>query len=197
MTEQINPLSLLPETAFNRTHSTKFAPKLSFDERCSVLALVRANVSRKIVSEALGIDRRTVGHITNETSLHYRNVRQEYKRIGHDDFIAKYVTEEVARKVAEVANKPVDVVHATGNPSERARAKAGVHTVKPEQCSYSHRLEIKFFHKNEDEGIAATGWHYRDLDSKTDSDTWFHNGEESLMSSSAAFAFAQDNLTDD
>jgi len=198
MTESTNPLSLLPESAFNRPQSTKFAAKMSFEERCAVLALVASNVNRVIVSEAMGVDRRTVGHIVNPASSHYRNVRQEMSRMGRDEFVAKYITEEVAKRVSEVANKTIP--EAEKGPSERARGKAGVHTVHPAQCGYSHRLEIKFWRVGDKpthgQEITEKGWYYRDLDSKDDADTWFHNGEESLQTSSAALTFAESNLMD-
>lgn len=187
-----DPLSLIPQHAFVKNGTGKFAPKLNHDERCAVLALVKAGVRRDLVARAFGLDRRTVGHIVNPQSARYKDVRNEYKNFGHEEFVVKYLTEEVAMKVAaaedpEKAPKPTT--------SARSNRMQGIHHVKPPQCSYEHRVEIKYLTGAEAE--YGEGWYFRDLDSKTAPDMWFHNGEESRKTSHACYDEMLVNLMDD
>jgi hypothetical protein len=128
-------------------------------------------------------------------------VRKEAEKEGHDAFISKYVTEDVAKRVADaVKAMPKEGIPARAStpgtvPSARANKCAGIQVVKPEQCAYSHRLEIAWREAADTEGHDL-GWHYRDLDSK-DEDMWLHNGPESLMTSQACLEAAKLNLTDD
>lgn len=190
-----DPLSLIPQGNFIKHHTGKFAPKLNDDERCAILALVKSGLRRERVAAAYGLDRRTVGHIANPQSPRYKEIRNKYKAMGHDDFVKEYLTEEVALKIASL---PADETTApkmdTSAPSPRANRLAGSHKVKPEQCEYEHRLEIKYCKAGEE--TEFEGWHFRDLDSKNP-ESWFHNGPESLRSSHACYDAAVENLLDD
>jgi len=185
-----SPLSLIPQEDFKNSNSGKFAPKLNEEERCSVMALVQSGVKRERVAVAFNIDRRTVGHIVNEQSVRYRSVRKKYRALGHDDFVAKYLTESVALKVAALPRE-IEAPKPAGGISPRANRLAGRHTVHPDQCGYDHHVEIKYH----DEGEAGPGWYYRDEDSKAP-DTWFHNGAASLATSQACYDALLENLLD-
>lgn len=184
-------LSLIPESAFVKK-SGKFQPKLSFDDQCSVLAFVLKGVSRPLVAQAFGIDRRTVGHIVNMTGIKYHNVRKRLKALGPDDFAAEYLTESWAMKIAEAARNATDHEQDVALANRRAASHAGIHMVKPDQCRTTHRIEIAFLERQGDQ----PGWHYRDLDSSTP-DLWFHNGEVSLRSSKACLDAVMENLVED
>src|SRR5262245_4445022 len=57
----------------------RFAAKLTFDQRCQVLALHRLGVTREDLAMMFGINRRTVTHIYNPQSEHYKSVREKEK----------------------------------------------------------------------------------------------------------------------
>lgn len=191
-----DPLSLIPQSSFVKHNDGKFAPKLSEDERCAVLALVKSGIRRDVVAEAFSLDKRTVGHIANDASGRYKTVRAKYKNEGHDEFIAKYLTEDVARRVAAVdlpaAEKPVP---APNGVSRRADRLAGVHKIDPAPGlrEYPHEVEIKFMAGNEE---MPDGWYYRHLTSKTDTESWLHFGDESRKTSSACLQAVMENLFD-
>lgn len=192
MNDHASPLSLIPAHHFAQSGGTgKFAPKLTQEERCAILALVKSGVKRDTIAAAYDLDRRTVGHIVNPQSPRYKEIRNRYRATGHDEFIAEHLTEEVALKIASVAsdNSPAEKGNA---PSPRANRLAGTHTVKPEQCSYPHRIEIKY----RPDGEFGPGWYYRDLDSKEHPDDWFHNGDDSRKTSHACYDEAVANLMD-
>lgn len=197
----MNHLALIPKEAMTASKTGEFAAKMTFEERCAVLACVVYGVSRPIVALAFSINRRTVTHVVNEHSIHYKDVRKKLKELGKDEFIKEYLTESVARKVAEAAQQHGAMAHSEPDvtpgtvPSARANKKAGINVVQPEQCSYSHRLEIAFM--GVEDWAGDIGWHYRDLDDKTAPDTWLHNGPESLMTSQSCLKAAEANLTDD
>lgn len=186
----MNDLTPIPQHLLRRSpDAADFAPKLSNEERCAVLALHMLGVRPAALALAFSLNRRTVTHIANSTSKHYRPTRAERKKLGDEAFIAKYATEEMRKRVADVANRPE---LRDAKPMASERRKAGIHVVKPDQCSYSHRLEIKYRADAD-----PCGWYYRDMDSKSSPDEWFHNGESSLASSQNCLALAEANLTDD
>lgn len=202
-----HPLKKLsPDKFVQPSKPSKFAPKLERDERCAVLALVRAGVDMYVVATAFGVDRRTVGHIANKQSIHYKDVRREYENLGPIDFTTQYVTPEVVERVEAAKVDPLSKVRdpaaavqartaLDGRPNARAKGMAGIHVVKPDQCKHSHRIEIVY--RSADEATETPeGWHYRDLDGSTP-EMWFHSGEESLLTSQNCKRMAEANLTDD
>lgn len=196
-------LDLIPKEAFKQAQTGKFESKLNFAERCAILGLEKSGVSRPVLALAFSVNRRTVTHICNPNGVHYRDVRKEFAKLGQVDFVAKYVTETEAKRVTEaVHNMPKEGIPARAPtpgtmPSRRADRFAGIQVVKPEQCSYTHRLEVAYKERGWYDGEQGdAGWYYRDLDSN-DPDTWLHNGPDSLMSSQACLKAAEANLTDE
>lgn len=176
----------------------RFEAKLTFDERCSVLALYLSGVHRRVLALAFGVDRRTVAHIYNKSSPHYKNVRLELNRLGREAFLKQYLTEDATRRVAEVADRPEVTLSddylkkenkAPNIPSKKWHRKAGVNVLKPEQCEYSHRVVIAWREE------PNPGWYYQDLDGN-DPDAWLHSGPESLLSSSNALKGAELEIMD-
>lgn len=183
-------LSAIPQHLLRKApDNADFAPKLNHEERCGILALHILGVKTDVLALAFSLNRRTVTHLVNPQSNHYRPARAERKRMGDADFIAKYATEDLRRRVIDVANRPE---LRPVKPNQMERRKAGIQVVKPDQCSYSHRLEIKYLADRD-----PPGWYYRDMDSKSSPDEWFHNGDASLASSQNCLALAEANLTDD
>jgi hypothetical protein len=173
----------------------RFEAKLTFDERCSVLALYMSGVHRRVLALAFGVDRRTVAHIYNKNSIHYKNVRAELDKLGRDVFLTRHLTEDATRRVAEVANHPSvtlsddflrEVKDEATVPDKRRNRKAGVNVVKPEQCDYSHRVVIEW---------RENGWYYQDMDGN-DPNAWLHSGPESLLSSANALKGAEQEIID-
>lgn len=176
----------------------RFEPKLTFDERCSVLALYLSGVHRRVLALAFGVDRRTVAHIYNKHSIHYKSVRQELTRLGTNAFIRQYLTEEATRRVSAVADHPEVTLSddslrkekpAPDIPNKKWHRKAGVNVVKPEQCEYSHRVVIAWREE------PTPGWYYQDMDGDNPN-AWLHSGPESLLSSSNALKGAELEIMD-
>lgn len=197
-------LSLSKDKFVEKAPPSKFSAKLEYAERCAALALVRAGVDRRIVAVAFNVDRRTISHIVNPQSVHYKDVRREFDKLGPTEFTVQYVTPEVVERVGNAKLDPVvflsdDKVPRSvpDTPNPRAKGAEGIHVLKPEQCKNSHRIEIAWRdNRSVDDEDAEWGWHYRDLDS-TMPDTWFHNGPESLLTSQNCKRMAEANLTDD
>jgi hypothetical protein len=166
----------------------KFAAKLTFEQRCEILALHRKGCTRENLAKMFGIDRRTVTHIYNPQSPHYRNVREEEKRLGADNFFGKYVSQEsMARMIAFGNEKGPDN-------NKSSNRKAGIHTVQGPMCKHMHRVRIEWKEAN-DHDIPVSGWYYNDLDSDFP-DAWFQTGPDSLKTSQACYTGMLEDISD-
>jgi hypothetical protein len=185
----------------------RFEAKLSFDERCSVLALYMSGIHRRVLASAFGIDRRTVAHIYNKNSIHYKNVRSKLEELGRDAFIQRYLTEEASERVTAVANNP-EVTLSDDQlrkepvkppvPNKRRNRRAGINMLTPPQCDYSHRVMIAWRDQTYDpvSGVdLPEGWWYQDMDGNNP-DEWFYSGPQSLLSSSNALKAAELEIID-
>lgn len=198
-----HPVNKIDKFAFNKGEG-KFAAKLTARERCEVLALMTLGMSRNLVAAAYDIDRRTVSHIANPFSKSYKQVRAQMEAKGEKAFIAEFVTSEVMNRVNRAAVERRNEIAATSRrayeaekpdptvPRKQARKDAGMHVVKNDFTSYSHRIEVAW---REDQPWGV-GWYYRDLDSENPDD-WFHNGPESMVTSTLCLAAVRQNLMDD
>ena len=164
----------------------RFAAKLSFQQRCEILALYRKGIGRAVLAEAYGIDRRTVTHIQNPKSPHYKSVRDEVQRLGNDLFSQTYITESAVGRIAEVRNGGE-----YEDPKKAANRLRGTHIMRNEYCEYDHRVMIAW----RDDGHLGPGWYYQDLDGVAP-DEWLHNGEDSIQSSSACYKAAEEVVSD-
>lgn len=118
--------------------NSKYAPKLSFVERCAVYAYWKAGVERRLLAVTFGINRGTVNFIVTPSSPHYKNVRKEFQELGLEQFGRTYMSDEWDAKIKE-ARKTVDVTlsddelkaskEALAEPNKRASSKEGEHTV--------------------------------------------------------------------
>ena len=194
--DRLDPSSL-------REDAGRFAPKLNFDERCGILAAYLSGVSRRLLAAAFNINRRTVTHIYNKNSVHYKEVRKELERMGVDEFKRQYMTEIIANKLMEAEqNTRVRILVELDDKEESAWANKlmrpnpkrtkdmGYHTLHPEHCTYSHRVQIGWA-----AGHFGVGWYYRDLDGSFP-DAWMHSGEESILTSTSALAGAKFEIQD-
>jgi hypothetical protein len=194
--QSLNPASL-------RADAGKFEAKLSFAERCAILACLVNGTNPKLLAFAFGINRRTVTHIVNPKSVHYKSVRAELVGLGTEAFTDKYVTEEIRTRIAEAEGNALATIvtkmnndtvekHAINirTPTKNRNKDAGFHVVHPEQCEHSHRVEIQWTLSH-----LGEGWYYRDLDGSRPSE-WMNAGEESILTSTAALKGAESEVTD-
>lgn len=179
-------LSKLPSAAF--ADRGRFAPKLSFAQRCEILALYKQGVSRKVLADAFGVDRRTVTHIYNTASPHYKEVRAEFNRLGIDDFKATYLTEEGVKKVTTAVHAASLDPPASAE-GRKMRKDAGVHVINNENLRFDHRVIIEW---KEDQPYGE-GWYYQDMDGEEPT-KWFHNGPDSMKSSQACLKAVKESL---
>ena len=177
-----------------------FEAKLNDNERLAIITLDKIGVRRDVIATAFGVNRRTVAHMVNETSPRYRASRKKYYAEGHDNCVAKYITEEVLRKVRDVpvrtkTNTPPKTDEVVV--SSRADRLAGSHRIDPMPPlrRYAREVEIKFL-RDTDDPDKPDGWYYRDKSSTTDPDSWFSFGEESRKTSSACLRAVAENLMD-
>ena len=73
---------------------SRFAPKLTFDERCAWFALYHANpdkVSVSDIAEATGISDPVASALLNIHHRRYKNVKIEFKKLGLTSMYQKYV----------------------------------------------------------------------------------------------------------
>jgi len=147
----------------NREANSKFESKLSFGQRCEILALHRKGCTRESLAKLYGVDRRTITHIYNDKSPRYKNVREEELRLGRTNFLLKYLSVDMLEKAADFV-KPV--IEQKPDNNKKSNKMQGVHTVRNEYCDYDHRIVIQWVEKGAQDHIQVSGWYYKDLDSQ-------------------------------
>ena len=169
--------------------TNRFAAKLSFDQRCEILALRHAGVRREVLAKMYGVDRRTITHIYNPLSPHYKNVRDLETGLGRDQFREKFVNDDLlAAATSQSREEKVEN-------NKYAKAKQGLHVVRGPMCNYDHRVAIQWIEAGQ-HGTTISGWYYRDLDGDFP-DTWFiSGGPDSLRNSQACYNAMMIELTD-
>lgn len=95
-------LASLPAAAF--TANLKYATKMSFTQRCGALACILNGVSPKVIAEAFGVHRATISAMRNRHSPHYRAERREMDQLGAEEFVAKYLTTDIAARITKTIN---------------------------------------------------------------------------------------------
>lgn len=169
----------------------KYAPKLSFSDRCAALGLIRLGYTRDVVSRVFDLSVRTVARMTSRNQPAYQSVRRELEGLGDDEFIAKYVTLEHVAK----ANSFVSAVTAIEKgeaPNPRATHKAGMGVLSsgtPINIIWSDEdLNKESPRPTYDEPLATgAGWYFNTPDDKN---TWFG----AFMTSAEAFRYAEERL---
>ena len=92
----------------------KAGPKLSRAEQCAAFALVKSGFSHAIVGKVFGVSLASVSHLANCTARaagkiwHYPQVESEWRRLGQDEFIRTYLTEDIFLKAQRLKH---DVAH--------------------------------------------------------------------------------------
>ena len=169
----------------------KFSPKLSFTQRCEILALHRNGATREAIAKMYAIDRRTVTHIYTNSSPHYKNVRQEEVGLGRERFEKMYLTPDLIHRTAayDEANRKDTPVN-----NKQANAKAGIHNMCGPMCTFNHRVVIKWLEPPDGDALIA-GWYYMDLDGDYP-DRWFTRGEADMKTSQACYNAALEEIAD-
>ena len=167
----------------------KFAAKLTFTKRCEILALHRMGYTNEILSKAYSVDRRTITHIHNGASPHYRKVREREIGMGRAAFSSFYLNAEVINRIESFKNQHME------GPNKLANRKQGLHHVKNNYCTYTHRVIIRWLEANEAYGEA--GWFYQDLDGDSP-DKWFIAGadKKNTLTSQACYLTMVDEIMD-
>jgi len=162
-----------------------YEPKLTFPERCGILALYQSGLSVELLAAAFKVNRRTVRHIINPEGKKYRDVRAEVLRHGEHEFRSIYITEALTQRIAEAAGKSetklnfkeYDAAHADRAP--KANPRATIHegiTLYQGPWPFAHRIEIKWLAENEAPNAEhPAGWFARDLDD--DPEFWTGDAE--------------------
>lgn len=135
--------------------SLKFAPKLTFEQRCFALLLAIEGASWPNVAKFYGVHRRTVETI--ETGPAYKNVRDSFNRLGLDKFKKEFWNEEwyeafkkyLADKDNTVlgsstAKQTTDPDAANWHPNKGATAKNGTHRVLDGTTKEQRTVVIEF-----------------------------------------------------
>jgi len=178
--------------AASKAVNKKYEPKLSFPQRCEILALYRKGCTRESLANLYGVDRRTITHIYNPRSPRYKNVREEELRLGGSNFLDMYLSEEMMRRATSIVKPAVDDKNANNRAANR---KAGVHSMRNEFCDYDHRVIIQWVEADGDK-IPVSGWYYKDLDSEWP-DAWFTTQDpEALKTSQNCYTAALMDISD-
>lgn len=162
-TETKTAFDLMVEDLDLTSKSGKFESKLSVPVRCAIYALHTVGFHRRVLSEMFSIHDRTVGHIVNPASQHYKGVRNMYQSMGRQTFHTEYLTAELVKKASRVLEaqrksmaKPITKHESSINP--RSNQKEGKHTLPSGRTT-----EIEWHDEEQTEdGIVFEGWFYFD-----------------------------------
>lgn len=197
--------AMLEEAGNQPAYDGKFAPKLSQQERCSILAASKYGVTRNVVAAAFDIDRRTVTHICSDNSPHYRSVRDEYSRLGHQDFFKLYLTPDVIKKVNKAFHDPnvkAKTSHLRADQAARLSAQRQIDGPNPKANKHEGRQSIvATMHEGQmvvvviwyGESIdGETGWHFR----APREGEFTRQNDKALMTSAEALKEAKERFFD-
>lgn len=160
---QLDPLLLKGSGAFE--------PKLTFAQRCEILAFDQSGAKRSQLAAMYKIARPTVAYICNPASRYYKTVRQELYDLGKERFIETYLTPEVISTFNEHANHVRAVLTAEddkierrteashGVPLKSARMKAGPLSVWDEYGKFTEQISVDWLEQSELESFAGIGWY--------------------------------------
>jgi len=172
--------------ALNKHTANKFSPKLSLTKHCEILALYRMGYNADLLAKAYGVDRKTVTHMYNPQSPKYKGVKGQEKIMGTDGLIRVYVTDVV---LAHIKNFETPVEELS---NKYANKKEGVHLVQGINCTFKHRLEIRWCEPDE---VEVKGWYYKDMDGDFP-EAWIRGDDDSMKNSQACLNFALKDISD-
>lgn len=176
----------------------RFSAKLTFTQRCEILAMSHSGITRELLAKAYNIDRRTVTNIYNPNSVYYKNVREEELRMGRAEFQKTYLTQAALDRVMAFRQTQETEQHTSNN--KFASKKKGPHTVRGADCEYPHQVVIAWKDRGDpanEQGdpIEVSGWYYNDMDGDFPN-FWSCGDEESLRTSDACYRAMLKNIAD-
>ena len=194
-TLKLKPIAEMPweekraTLALMGVNNGKYVAKLDHDKRCQVLALYRMGITREALAAMFNINARTVGHIYNKDSVHYKLVRAEEQALGTEKFIQKHTNDDLFNRAMSYRQTAEN--EAIKN-NKYAKGKEGVHQVRPASCNHVHTVVIRW---RDEDGDNPAGWYYQDRDGDFPNE-WLSSGEESLRTSMDCFRGLLRNITD-
>lgn len=117
---------LLAKHAPNKDWS-KFAPKMTPQQRCEAFALIKAGFSHGTVSVMYGVARATLTHMARPGSKFYKAVRDEYDTTGHIAFLQRYLTQPMIERASAINLEMVAAEKKEGIVRVAASSKKGRH----------------------------------------------------------------------
>ena len=100
--------TLMKANAIYAHSDNPFAPKLNFDTRCAVYALVKhKRLYKPAVAKFFNISISTIGKITSPRSPYYQNIRDEAEQYSPEAFCKKYITERIAAELEDYLYKNI------------------------------------------------------------------------------------------
>lgn len=200
-----HPVNLIPKELMS-LGTGKFEAKLTGNERCQILALRMAGMSIGAIAVTFKVNRRTVTHIFNERSPRYHSVRKMRDDMGNDNFITRFVTQELLDRVRAAALLPEAQMSGekyhedksapkSGTPNARATRHSGVTIHASPLLKYSHRIEVGWVENMEG---YPDGWYSKLLDvSGVDAEEWFGDPDSNThLTSATALAYARQYCND-
>lgn len=220
---EFDPFGHLPpeQAAFMRSvqtkqqHNGQFLPKLSHGERMGIYAAAKTGTNMVLLALVFGVNRRTITHMVSDASKSYGPIKREYIKLGHKEFVNRYLTPDIVARIqagmndpeisakSVMATKQLDAIEAaersqkakqTG-PNPRANTMQGLRSIKGKD-GLSHRYEIKWLDSHPNMPTAC-GWFVRCLDSSMP-DFWQTGGDRTdtgFWTSIEAYNYVRDNAT--
>lgn len=186
MREGMSKDELLALVYLSNWDRNRYAPKLTIEQRCEVLALYMTGFSQETIGAMYGINRRTVTHICKPNGVHYKQIRESAASMGKEAFVNKYMAHDKLTVALAFRQDREDTAQKN---NKFAAGKDGIHIVRGENCVDQHRVIIQW---REEEG----GWFYRDLDGDFP-DRWFCSQDEtSCRTSQSCYIFMLKDITD-
>lgn len=84
----------------------KWAPKLTFEERCGFYYAFTLGVPREVIVRASGLNRGTVMRLVNRKYKAYARVHRIFDEIGAIEFHNRYYTKELKDRLAAAWPQP-------------------------------------------------------------------------------------------
>ena len=157
----------------------KTGPKLSRAEQCAAFALIKAEFSHAIVGKVFGLSLASVSHLANCATRapgkrwYYPDVEREWRRLGENDFVRAYLTEDIFLKAQRLKL-------AVGQPSDDRTARGP--NPNADRFAFDRYGEFQV-------GDAAArvdwidgGWRFAFVE-----EGMFHQGQEALSGEAAPF----------
>ncbi len=116
--------------------NSKYAPKLSFFDRCVFYGLFQMDFSIQSLCTAFGVALPTGRYMVRNSSPHYRDVRKEWADLGRERFLKEYVYTPIGEewtKKAVIAKAQPELTEkqfaadraASSGPNKRASQRKG------------------------------------------------------------------------